>query len=115
MTGWAARPCIGRGAGHHGDRRRRLDLDIVVRGESVHQHLELESRFVEGLHAHAGRALAGVAEAHDDLFAFFEIAAHHADEQGLVPRADIALAVVFDVQHRAIAGFDGRSSSPADR
>ncbi|WNQ17941.1 hypothetical protein PVZ81_09830 [Bordetella pertussis] len=51
--------------------------------------------------------MAGIAEAHDDLFAFLEIAAHDADEQGLVPRADIALAVVLDVQHRAIAGFDG--------
>src|SRR6185369_14361479 len=84
---------------HHGKRRLDRKLDEVVGCERIDQDLELESRLAEGLDADAGRALPRIADADDDAVAFAEKAALDADRQRLVPRPDVALHVVPQLEH----------------
>ncbi len=98
----------GGGTGDDGDPRLLRQLDVVVGCPRVDEHAELERGLVERLHPDAGRALPPVAEANDDPVAFTQEAAHHADEQRLVPGPDVALRVVLDIQHRAVARLDRR-------
>ena len=95
-----------RRTGHDRDARLLGQLDIVIRRPRIDQHAEFECRLVERLHAHPGRALAAVAETHDNPVAFAQKAAHDADEQRLVPRPDVELAIVLNFEHRAVGGFD---------
>ena len=97
-----------RRAGDDGEARLPRQLDIIVGGEGVDQHAELEGRLDEGLHAHAGRAVAAIAEAHRDRVALVQEAAHDADHQRLVPRPDVQLGIVAHVEHGAVGGLDGR-------
>ena len=97
-------------------RRARNDLDdrlfrqfdIVVGGNGVDQNAEFESLLAKGLQTDAGAALAAVAEPDDDLVALAQEPAHHLDIEGLVPRPDVALHVVFDMQDRPVRRFHRR-------
>ena len=96
-----------RGTRHDVDLRLHRQFDVVIGRDRIDQHLEFETVLAKGLNAHAGRTLAAVTEAHQDLVALAQKAAHHLDIKRLVPRSNIAFHVVLDVQHRAVGGFDG--------
>jgi hypothetical protein len=94
-------------AGNDRNRRPNRQFDVVACRKGIDEEAELEGRLDESLHAHAGRALAAVAEPHGDRVAIAQKAAHDPDHQGLVPRRDIEPRVVEHVEHRAVRRFDG--------
>ena len=97
----------GRGrAGDDRDRRLHRQFDVIVGRESIDQHTEFESRLDKGLHPHARRALARVAEPYADRVALAQEAAHNPDHQGFVPRPYIELRIVEHVEHRAVRRLD---------
>ena len=68
-----------RRARNDGDLGLLRQFDVVVGRDRVDQHLELEGMLAKSLDAHAGRALAPIAEAHDDLIAFSKKTTYHLD------------------------------------
>ncbi len=97
----------GRGAGHDRDFRLLGQLDVVVGCNRVDQHAKLEGRLAKCLDSHSRGALATIAEADDNLVALAQKAAHDLDVKRLVPGPYVAFHVVLDLQHGAVAGFDG--------
>ena len=90
---------------HDGDLRALRDRHVVVGGDRVGQHAELEFALAVGLQADAGRALPAVAEADGDGVAGRQEILHHADVERAAPGADVALELPLGLQRRAVGGL----------
>ena len=101
------RPPNMRRAGDDGDGRGFRQRHVMADGADIGQHLEFESALAKGLHAHAGRALGGVAENDGDGVALAQIAAVQARGQRLEPGPLMAGVVVAERDARAGAGVGG--------
>ena len=92
--------------GNDGDLRALRDRHVVVGGDRVGQHAELELALAVGLQADAGRALPAVAEADGDGVAGGQEVLHHADVERAAPGPDVALELPLGVEHGAVGSFN---------
>ena len=90
---------------HDGDLRALGQRHVVVGGDRVGEHAELELALAIGLQADAGRALPAVAEADGDGVAGREEILHHADVERAAPGADVALELPLGLERRAVGGL----------
>ena len=91
---------------HDGNLRVLRQRDVIVGGDGIGEHSELELAFAIGLHANAGRALATIAEADRDGVAGRQEVLHHADVERAAPRADVALELPLRLEGGAVGGLN---------
>ena len=91
---------------HDGDPRALRQRHVVVGGDRIGEHAELELALAVGLQADAGRAEAAVAEADGDGVAGRQEVLHHGDIERAVPGADVALELPLGLERGAVGGLD---------
>ena len=105
-VGSTARQCTP-GPGTMANLRAVRQRHVVVGGDGIGEHAELELAFAIGLHANAGRALPAVAETDGDGVAGRQEVLHHADVERAAPRADVALELPLRLEGGAVGGLHG--------
>ena len=94
------------GPGTIGNLRALRQRHVVVGGDRVGEHAELELALAVGLQADAGRAEAAVAEADGDGVAGSEEVLDHADVERAAPGPDVALELPLGLERGAVRGLD---------
>ncbi len=90
------------------DLRALRQRHVVVGGDRVGEHAELELALAIGLQPNAGRALPAVAEADGDGVAGGQEILHHAHIERPAPGADVALELPLGLQGGPVGGLDRR-------